>query len=135
MSEPQVPPPGQPVRLTLRLMLRRWLRRYLPLLSLGQRAAVQVLLREASTPDFDYFALIGLSSVMATLGLLIDSVAVIIGAMVVAPLMSPILGGGPGVADRRPPIGARRGAGDPARHGPDGGCGAGNHARRRTAAG
>jgi len=90
-ESPETPPP---IRLTPRMYLRRWLRRFLPPLDLEHRAEVQVLLRQASTPDFDYFALIGLSSVMATLGLLIDSVAVIIGAMVVAPLMSPILGVG-----------------------------------------
>ena len=48
----------------------------------------------SSQPDFDYFALVVLSAIIATLGLLIDSAATIIGAMLVAPLMSPILGFG-----------------------------------------
>jgi len=53
-------------------------------------------LRDDSTPDFDFFLLVLLSGVIATLGLLIDSPATIIGAMLVAPLMSPIVGLGMG---------------------------------------
>ncbi len=44
------------------------------------------------TPDFDYFYLIGLSTLMATLGLLLDSGSIVIGSMLIAPLMYPILG-------------------------------------------
>ncbi len=46
----------------------------------------------ASSPGFDFFLLVILSCAIATFGLLTDSAAVIIGAMLVAPLMSPILG-------------------------------------------
>jgi uncharacterized hydrophobic protein (TIGR00271 family) len=49
-------------------------------------------LDHASSPGFDYFLLVTLSCIIATLGLITDSVAVIIGAMLVAPLMSPIIG-------------------------------------------
>lgn len=45
-----------------------------------------------SVPSFSFHFMLGLSSVIATLGLLADSVAVIIGAMIIAPLMGPILG-------------------------------------------
>ncbi len=69
-------------------------RRTIPPLSLDRRAEVQVQLREMSEPDFDYFLLVALSSTIATLGLITNSAAVIIGAMLVAPLMSPILGVG-----------------------------------------
>ncbi len=41
--------------------------------------------------DIDYLALIGASSTIATLGLMLNSAAVIIGAMLVAPLMSPLI--------------------------------------------
>jgi uncharacterized hydrophobic protein (TIGR00271 family) len=51
-----------------------------------------VKLREASHPGFDFFLLVVLSCTIATLGLLTNSAAVIIGAMLVAPLMSPIIG-------------------------------------------
>ncbi len=49
-------------------------------------------LEQASSPGFDYFLLVTLSCIIATFGLITNSAAVIIGAMLVAPLMSPILG-------------------------------------------
>jgi uncharacterized hydrophobic protein (TIGR00271 family) len=47
---------------------------------------------EDSTPRDDFFLMTVLSVLMASFGLLIDSVAVIIGSMLIAPLLSPILG-------------------------------------------
>lgn len=47
---------------------------------------------EESTPRDDFFLLAVLSVLMASLGLLLNSVAVIIGSMLIAPLLSPILG-------------------------------------------
>jgi uncharacterized hydrophobic protein (TIGR00271 family) len=66
----------------------RWLRQ------LPQERQEQVLarLRSDSSPGFDFFLLVVLSCAIATFGLVTDSAAVIIGAMLVAPLMSPILG-------------------------------------------
>ncbi len=69
-----------------------WWRRIVPPVSENQREEVQAQLRDSSSPNFDFFLLVLLSSVIATLGLLVDSPAVIIGAMLVAPLMSPIIG-------------------------------------------
>jgi len=46
----------------------------------------------SASPGFDFFLLVVLSCSIATLGLITDSPAVIIGAMLVAPLMSPIIG-------------------------------------------
>ena len=71
-------------------------RRIVPPVSVKQRTDVQMRLRDDSSPDFDFFLLVLLSSIIATLGLLIDSPATIIGAMLVAPLMSPIIGLGMG---------------------------------------
>jgi len=79
-----------------RTTIRHFWRRIVPPVDLKQRGEVQVQLRDASHPDFSYFLLVFLSSVIATLGLLINSPATIIGAMLVAPLMSPILGLGLG---------------------------------------
>jgi len=79
-----------------RIAIRHFWRRIVPPIDLKQRGEVQVQLRDASHPDFSYFLLVFLSSVIATLGLLINSPATIIGAMLVAPLMSPILGLGLG---------------------------------------
>jgi uncharacterized hydrophobic protein (TIGR00271 family) len=69
-------------------MIRKWLQ------PLGGERKQDVLeeLSQASSPGFDYFLLVLLSCSIATFGLITDSAAVIIGAMLVAPLMSPILG-------------------------------------------
>ena len=81
---------------SIRVALRYLWRRIVPPVSQKRRSEVQVRLRDDSSPDFDFFLLVLLSSVIATLGLLIDSPATIIGAMLVAPLMSPIIGLGMG---------------------------------------
>lgn len=52
--------------------------------------AVEKLITD-STPDFDYYLLITLSLLMASFGLLINSAAIVIGSMLIAPLLSPIL--------------------------------------------
>lgn len=52
--------------------------------------AIEKLITD-STPDFDYYLLISLSILMATLGLLVNSAAIVIGSMLIAPLLSPIL--------------------------------------------
>lgn len=57
----------------------------------NDKSALIRKLVENSTPDFDYFFLISLSVIMATIGLLLDSGSVVIGSMLIAPLMYPIL--------------------------------------------
>ena len=52
--------------------------------------AVSKLVEDA-TPDFDFFYLIVLSVLMASFGLLAGSEAVVIGSMLIAPIMSPVL--------------------------------------------
>lgn len=44
-----------------------------------------------STPDFDFFFFTILSVLMATFGLLLDNVAVLIGSMLIAPILYPVL--------------------------------------------
>lgn len=56
-----------------------------------KNSAVEGLIGE-STPSKDFFLMMLLSVLMATCGLLINSSAVIIGSMLIAPLLSPILG-------------------------------------------
>ena len=46
----------------------------------------------ASVPSLSFYVLLGLSGAIATLGLLANSVAIIIGAMIIAPLIGPITG-------------------------------------------
>lgn len=57
-----------------------------------RKAIVLDELIDSASLGVDFFVLITLSSIIATFGLVIDSPAVIIGAMLVAPLMTPILG-------------------------------------------
>jgi len=61
-------------------------------LSDTRKAIVINEMAESSTPGFDFYLLIILSCTIATLGLVTNSSAVIIGAMLIAPLMTPILG-------------------------------------------
>jgi uncharacterized hydrophobic protein (TIGR00271 family) len=77
---------------SLRVRLLYYWRRFAPPMTLERRGEVHVRLRQDSRPNFDFFLLVLLSCVIATFGLLVDSPAVIIGAMLVAPLMSPIIG-------------------------------------------
>jgi uncharacterized hydrophobic protein (TIGR00271 family) len=86
MSLPINKPPSIRVRL-----LFYWRKLVAPI-SRERRGEIQVLLRQSCKPNFDFFLLVFLSCTIATLGLLVDSAAVIIGAMLVAPLMSPIIG-------------------------------------------
>lgn len=67
------------------------MRRLVPSLTPDRAREVVENLQGASTPNFDFFALVVVSTVICTLGLVTDSAAVIIGGMLVAPLMSPIL--------------------------------------------
>ncbi len=70
------------------------LRSIVPRLSRAERDEVYVRIRENAKPDLDYFVLITLSAAIAALGLVLNSPAVVIGAMLVAPLMSPIVATG-----------------------------------------
>ena len=49
-------------------------------------------LRSGSDPRPAFFLLVALSTMIAAFGLVMNSIAVVIGAMLVAPLMTPILG-------------------------------------------
>ncbi|MCL5611118.1 MAG: DUF389 domain-containing protein [Chloroflexi bacterium] len=67
-------------------------------LSSQERMKTFTNITRSSTANFDYFLLVILSAVIATFGLLTDSAAVVIGSMLVAPLLPPILGIGLGTA-------------------------------------
>lgn len=66
--------------------------KYVHQLDAQRREEVLAELAQASSPGFDFFLLVVLSCAIATFGLTTNSPAVIIGAMLVASLMSPILG-------------------------------------------
>jgi uncharacterized hydrophobic protein (TIGR00271 family) len=63
----------------------------LPTLSREERLEVRQALSRGARPGINYFVLIVLSCIIAALGLLLNSPAVVIGAMLVAPLMSPVM--------------------------------------------
>ena len=44
-----------------------------------------------STPSFDFFLMATLSILMATFGMLLDSAAIVIGSMLIAPILHPVL--------------------------------------------
>lgn len=71
----------------------------LPTLTASERDEVRATIREGARSRADFFVMIGLAAVLAALGLLLNSPAVIIGAMLVAPLMSAIVGLGLGVVE------------------------------------
>jgi len=76
---------------------------WVPTLTAQEQAAVYRTVRRGSRPSIDFFVLISLASAIAALGLLLGSPAVVIGAMLVAPLMTAILGMGMSIVegDRR----------------------------------
>ncbi len=78
----------------LRRRLGRWLDLTIPQMARSERIALYEKLHSGSEWNFDFMTLTSLSTAIAALGLLQDSAAVVIGAMLVAPLMTPILGAG-----------------------------------------
>ena len=71
--------------------LLRGLSRLFPRLSVEEQLDLRGAMSGGAQPGVNYFVLIVLSCIIATVGLLLNSGAVVIGAMLVAPLMSPIL--------------------------------------------
>lgn len=70
------------------------LRQYLPRMDIKDRVEAYTRIRRSARPDLDFYMLISLSTIIAALGLILSSPAVVIGAMLVAPLMSPMVGTG-----------------------------------------
>jgi uncharacterized hydrophobic protein (TIGR00271 family) len=68
--------------------------RFTPTMSREDRVDAYRQIRRAARPTQDFFITMGLSAGVAALGLILNSPAVIIGAMLIAPLMSSIIGMG-----------------------------------------
>jgi uncharacterized hydrophobic protein (TIGR00271 family) len=66
--------------------------RLVPQIDREERVTLVDRIQSSSNWDFDFFVLMALSTTIATVGLIQDSSAVVIGAMLVAPLMTPLLG-------------------------------------------
>ncbi len=90
-------------RLTyVRSFLQRvWVRAFgwIPRLTAQEQSRVYKTVRRGSRPSTDFSVLITLASAVASLGLLLNSPAVIIGAMLIAPLMTAILGMGMSIVE------------------------------------
>ncbi len=71
-----------------------FLDKLLPTLTREDRIEAYRQIRRSARPNRDFYSMIALSAGIASLGLLLNSAAVIIGAMLVAPLMSAITGMG-----------------------------------------
>lgn len=85
---------GQPMVSGYVDKFRRWSDSVTPPLTRSERIALQEDLESGSKPSFEFLGLISAASMLASFGLLQNSAAVIIGAMLIAPLMTPILGAG-----------------------------------------
>lgn len=72
-------------------VVRRRLRALTPTLTRIEQEEIVRQAQEMATPSLDYFVLIIISALLASFGLLQSSPAVIIGAMLVAPLMQPLI--------------------------------------------
>ncbi len=66
-------------------------------LSKSQKEEALCRVFNQSTPSADFYLMLLLSAIIVTLGLLIDSAAVVIGGMLIAPILSPLLGFSMGV--------------------------------------
>lgn len=71
----------------------------MPTLTHSEQVEVRESVANGARSRVDFFTMIGLAAVLASFGLLLNSPAVIIGAMLVAPLMSAIMGLGLGTVE------------------------------------
>ncbi len=74
--------------------IRKWFSSIAPPMQRDQRIALADDLVEGSQPNLEFLGLMSASAMLAAFGLMQDSAAVIIGAMLIAPLMTPIMGAG-----------------------------------------
>ncbi len=71
----------------------------LPRPSADERAEVLAEVWRGSNPRIDFYVMMTLAALIAAFGLLLDSPAVVIGAMLIAPLMTAIVGIGLGIVE------------------------------------
>jgi uncharacterized hydrophobic protein (TIGR00271 family) len=83
---------GAPIRNRFRALVEGAVERFVPQIDRDNRISLVDRVQSSSNWDFDFFALMVLSTVIAAIGLEQNSAAVVIGAMLVAPMMTPLLG-------------------------------------------
>ncbi|MBN2122177.1 TIGR00341 family protein [Candidatus Micrarchaeota archaeon] len=71
--------------------LQELINRHFEPLSDGEKGEVVESLRKGAYPSNDFYLMVTLAAVIATLGIFTDNSVVVIGAMVVAPLMLPVI--------------------------------------------
>lgn len=74
-----------------------WVERRVPQMTRENRIDLFERMTESSVANFDFLALTGLATFIAAIGLIQNSAAVVIGAMLVAPLMMPMIAAGLGL--------------------------------------
>ncbi len=83
-----------PSGMVMKNRFQLWWGRMVPPLDREARLQLFERLQVGSTLSLDFLVLISLSTLIAAMGLIQGSTAVVIGAMLVAPLMTPLLGAG-----------------------------------------
>jgi len=83
-----------PLTNRFRAFFEESIRRLVPQIEREDRIALVDRLQSSAAWNFDFLMLMLLSTIMAAIGLIQNSTAVVIGAMLVAPLMTPLLGVG-----------------------------------------
>ena len=86
--------PGDTFLEAMGAKIRHWAERVAPPMDRDQRIELAQDLQLGSQPNLEFLGLMSAASMLASFGLLQNSAAVIIGAMLIAPLMTPILGAG-----------------------------------------
>jgi uncharacterized hydrophobic protein (TIGR00271 family) len=85
---------GEPFLHAFSWRIKRWASTIAPPMEREERLTLAKDLEAGSEPNLEFVGLISAAAMLAAFGLLQDSAAVIIGAMLIAPLMTPILGVG-----------------------------------------
>lgn len=89
---------------TIAFKVHQWAATVAPPMEREHRIELAQDLQSGSKPNLEFLGLISASSMLAAFGLLQDSAAVIIGAMLIAPLMTPILGAGLALSQGNRPL-------------------------------
>jgi uncharacterized hydrophobic protein (TIGR00271 family) len=83
---------ASPIANRFKALVEGGLQRIVPQIGREERIALVDRVQSSAAWNFDFLALMLLSTTMAAVGLIQNSAAVVIGAMLVAPLMTPLLG-------------------------------------------
>lgn len=83
---------ASPIVNRFKAFMEEGLQQIVPQIAREERIGLVDRVQSSAAWNFDFLALMVLSTVMAAIGLIQNSTAVVIGAMLVAPLMTPLLG-------------------------------------------